>query len=325
MPGERFNLLLVDENEVREQMRFYRDDIIDIVIALRLPDVIVTQSGDKIWSVEALCLVLYRLSSPSKLSRMSSVFHRSLAAISRIINYTLFWIMEHWHKVLEWDAHRLTPAKLEECAQWCSLRTRGLGHNVFGFIDGTCRPICKPSVGQEGQYNSRKKQHTLNYQGVVATDGILIHLSEAFDGTHNDIEMFNLTGMDRLLEEHAYDTQRRPLAIFGDSAYQPGAHVIVKYDECPAMPDHEAQYNIAMNAQRTSIEWAFGEITRYFNALNYRRQQQLLKSPVEYHYRTMAIMTNIRTCIYGNQISSHFRSVPPTLSEYLNDVVFTPI
>ncbi|KAF9080255.1 hypothetical protein BGX29_005476, partial [Mortierella sp. GBA35] len=36
-----------------------------------------------------------------------------------------------------------------------------------------------PCVEQEGQYNGRKMQHTLNYQGIVATDGILIHLSKA--------------------------------------------------------------------------------------------------------------------------------------------------
>lgn len=141
---------------------------------------------------------------------------------------------------------------------------------------------------------------------MVATDGILIHLSEAFDGTHNDIEMFALTRMDHLLDEHAYDTRGRPLAIFGDNAYQLGAHVLVRYDEYPGMPDHEARYNKVMSEQRCSIEWEFGEITRYFGALNYRRQQQLLKSPVEYHYRAMALMTNIRTCIYGNQLALIF-------------------
>ncbi|KAF9544532.1 hypothetical protein EC957_011928 [Mortierella hygrophila] len=86
-------------------------------------------------------------------------------------------------------------------------------------------------VRQDGQYNSCKKQNILNYQGVVATDRISIHLSEAFGGTHNDIEMFALTGMDRLLEEHAYDIQGRPLANFGDGSYQLGAHVCAKYDE----------------------------------------------------------------------------------------------
>lgn len=95
IPGERFNILLMDDNEANEQLRFYRNDIIDIVTALRLPDLIVTQSRDKVWSVEALCLMLYRFSSPSKLSRMSSVFHRSRSTISRVINCTLFWIMEH--------------------------------------------------------------------------------------------------------------------------------------------------------------------------------------------------------------------------------------
>ncbi|KAK3838660.1 MAG: hypothetical protein JOS17DRAFT_799346 [Linnemannia elongata] len=80
----------------------------------------------------------------------------------------------------------------------------------------------------------------------------------------------------------------------------------VWYDEYPGMPDHEARYNKVMSEQRCSIEWEFGEITRYFGALNYRRQQQLLKSPVEYHYRAMALMTNIRTCIYGNQLALIF-------------------
>ncbi|KAF9538619.1 hypothetical protein EC957_006392 [Mortierella hygrophila] len=49
--------------------------------------------------------------------------------------------------------------------------------------------------------------------------------------------MLALTGMDRLLEEHAYDTQGRPLAIFGDGAYQLGAHVLVKFDGYPNLPE----------------------------------------------------------------------------------------
>ncbi|KAI8602593.1 hypothetical protein EDD21DRAFT_303506, partial [Dissophora ornata] len=79
---------------------FFRQDIETIFVALQMPDVLRTQEGDRAMGVEALGIVLYRLSSPSKLDRMRDVFHRAEGPLSRIINCTLHWTMMRWERLL---------------------------------------------------------------------------------------------------------------------------------------------------------------------------------------------------------------------------------
>lgn len=322
-PDERFNLDAYNDDWLKKQLRFYRQDIEAIFIALQMPDVLRTQAGDHVTGVEALGILLYRLSSPSKLDRMRDVFNRAEGPLSRIFNCTLHWIIMHWERLLIWDPGRLTHAKLQEMALCCFRKGR-LCMNVFGFIDGTCRNICRPSVGQEAVYIGRKKHHTLNYQGIVGADGILLHLSTAFDGTVNDIEMFRQTGIAELLHQYAYDTRGYPLAIYGDSAYMLGPHIITKYDDLPGMPAHEVHFNTVMNAQRTSIEWAFGKVVTQFSAVDFSRTQRLLNSPVEYHYRVAALLANLHTCCYGSQTSAFFQCLPPTIQQYMSPAMFNP-
>ena len=56
----------------------------------------------------------------------------------------------------------LTPIKLEEYCR--AIKRKGAAlHNFFGFIDGTVRPICRPTVNQRMLYNGHKKIHALKF------------------------------------------------------------------------------------------------------------------------------------------------------------------
>lgn len=223
-----------------------------------------------------------------------------------------------------WDHHRLTPQKLEELAL-LTFRKGRICRNIFGFIDGTCRKMCRPVRGQECFYNGRKKFHCLNYQGIVAPDGIIIHLSGAFDGVTNDVEMFRQSNIQEVLDQHAVNTQNEPLAIYGDSAYMLGPHIMTKFEERPQMQPYEIHFNTTMNAQRTSIEWSFGKVTNLFSALDFSPTQRLLNSPLEFQYKVAVLLTNIHTCLYGGEVSDFFGAVPPTLQQYLSPGMFVPL
>ena len=63
--------------------------------------------------------------------------------------------------------------------------------NCVGFIDGTCRQICRPSVHQRSFYNGHKHYHCLKYQSITVPCGIIIDLSGPHIGIRHDLRMLN--------------------------------------------------------------------------------------------------------------------------------------
>ncbi|KAG0311948.1 hypothetical protein BG000_006479, partial [Podila horticola] len=84
---------------------------------LNLPPVVKMDAGDASPAVEALCLTLYRLAFPCRLSSMKVTFTHDKSAISRIVKKTVMLLSQEWSQILQWDHTRLTRAKLEEYAQ----------------------------------------------------------------------------------------------------------------------------------------------------------------------------------------------------------------
>lgn len=60
----------------------------------------------------------------------------------------------------------------------------GAVHNCWGFIDGTCRQICRPSQQQQEYYSGHKRFHCLKYQSVLCPDGIIASLKGGFPGNN---------------------------------------------------------------------------------------------------------------------------------------------
>jgi len=58
--------------------------------------------------------------------------------------------------------------------------------NCWGFIDGTAREICRPSILQQEYYSRHKHKHCLKYQGVLTPDGITVHLAGPYPGRRHD-------------------------------------------------------------------------------------------------------------------------------------------
>lgn len=42
---------------------------------------------------------------------------------------------------------------------------------VWGFIDGTMRPFCRPGENQEEYYSGHKKNHGFQFQCIMTPDG----------------------------------------------------------------------------------------------------------------------------------------------------------
>jgi len=100
----------------RNNYRFTKDEIEQLVHALRLPRRIIAANGIVEDNFTALCMVLARLAYPVRLSELQMMFGWKPERVSQIINCTMEIIHNTWKHLLEFDHVRMTPYKLEEYA-----------------------------------------------------------------------------------------------------------------------------------------------------------------------------------------------------------------
>ena len=79
------------------------------------------------------------------------------------------------HLLTSFEQQWLQTEQLETYANATFERSNTLD-NCWGFIDGTIRSICRPVENQKYVYNGHKRVHALNYQAIVAGNGIIANL-----------------------------------------------------------------------------------------------------------------------------------------------------
>jgi hypothetical protein len=94
------------------------DELLDMVEALGLPDLIYTPSRYVFDPVEALGLTLAQFRSAGDQYELSMLYDRSQSAISEIVNKVVTMVDESWQHLLNFDhEHLLTPVNLQKYAQ----------------------------------------------------------------------------------------------------------------------------------------------------------------------------------------------------------------
>lgn len=147
------------------------------------------------------------------------LFGRSPDVVSRIANHVMHHIYDTLHHLLDsFDHDRLTPDVLERLALAVHARG-GLHPDIWGFIDGTVRPISRPTEHQRQVYNGHKRVHALKYQSVVTPDGIISHMTGPWVGRRHDARMLGESGLCEELELWAHAADGRPMRLYGDPAY----------------------------------------------------------------------------------------------------------
>jgi hypothetical protein len=64
------------------------------------------------------------------------------------------------------------------------------GQNIWGFIVGTMRTICRTEENQRLYYSVYKKTHAIKYQAVMTPDGLMSHFPGPWEGRVGDYRMF---------------------------------------------------------------------------------------------------------------------------------------
>ena len=313
---ERFDLDKMENAESWSQFRFYKRDIFRLAEVLQIPDTVQTYNRMLVDGVEALCIALKRFSYPCRYVDMVPYFGRAVPDYSVITNE----IMDHVyttfsHLLDDFNVPFLTTNKLEE---YCTaIHNKGAPlDNCFGFVDGTVRPICRPGRDQRVVYNGHKKVHALKFQSIALPNGLIANMYGPLEGRRHDCYMLAKSGLLPKLQQYAFDSNRRSLCIYGDPAYPLRVHLQSGFKN--AINPNEREFNTRMSKVRVSVEWLFSDISNWFAFIDFKKNLKIDLSAVGKMYLFCTLLTNARTCTYGNMTSDYFDCEPPTLEEYFS-------
>jgi hypothetical protein len=108
----------------------------------------------------------------SKLSAISNTFLTAFYKVTRpyLSNPALFFDRFHLYATAIKKKAKVRIGRLQ----------------VWGFIDGTIRRICRPTYNQEISYSGHKRCHGVKFQSVVTPDGLIACLYGPFEGSGHD-------------------------------------------------------------------------------------------------------------------------------------------
>lgn len=250
-----------------------------------------------------LLLVLYRFARPRRIRPdMEKFFKMRRSKISAVIDTFTDALLElalPYFSDPSIYRHRFRLYSNLICA-----KSSGAVTNVWGFIDGTLRRICRPTRFQRLTYSGHKRAHGIKFQSVVTPDGLVALLFGPILGSRHDSYMLGESGlMPRLHELMPEGTEL--FSLYGDPAYPQTPYLFGGFRNPPA-GSAEAQWNTQMSKVREAVEWLFKEIITQWSFLDFRASMKVFKSPIGKYYIVAVFFTNLRLCCYGSQTASYF-------------------
>ena len=142
-----------------------------------------------------------------------------------------------------------TPARL--CAYRAVIyRKSGVDLRIWGFIDGTVRPMCRPRVNQCMFCNGHKRVHAMKFQVVTTPDGLICHLYGFVVGSRHLAGVLAESGLLPQIQQHMQLPAGSPYALFVDSAY-PLSPYLQKANAGAALTQQQTTFNTNM----ATVEW----------------------------------------------------------------------
>jgi hypothetical protein len=157
--------------------------------------------------VLCLCALLARMAYPKRLTDLADLFGYAPSSISRIITDTLIYLWSRYKSLIEWHPS-LNLAKMELFADAVHELNAEIERMVWGFIDGTFEPICRPgnNATQKAIYSRYTRAHGIRIQAVCTPDGIISAADGPYLGPVND----NRMARESVLAERLNDVSTGP-------------------------------------------------------------------------------------------------------------------
>ena len=314
----RFNVENLTEEECWLKFRFQKNDLGRLGQELGSPTEIRCANGVVETRINALCILLRRLAYPSRYVDLWEVFGRHPTELSVIFNETLQHIFNNKIHLLQ-NINNLSWMQMDNLLSYAeAVNGKGAAlQTCIGFIDGTTRPISRPSENQRVTFSGHKRVHCLKFRSLVMPNGLIGHLFGPMEGRRHDAILLRESGLlDQI--QPLYTRDGRPFTIYGDPAYPIREHIISP-NRRQNPNQQEQQFNISMSAVRECVEWGFDDIVTNFAFCDFRKNLKILLQPVAMYYMVAALLTNCKCCLYGNQTSRFIELEPPTLEQYLSN------
>ncbi|KAH9103027.1 hypothetical protein AeMF1_020523 [Aphanomyces euteiches] len=321
IPDVRFDLNMRDADSVMS-FRFDVHGIVELSSLLGIPNVVITNSRDRILGVEALCILLKRLRYPTIFYDMMATFGRSRGQLCRIFNHMVNLIYMQWRSTIYCNIN-IIRSRIARYAS--AIHNKGSPlTNVWAFPDGTKIESCRIDANSRGAaglnlqkriYSGHKRRHCLNFQGLTTPDGLCIHFFGPLEGSRHDVTLLRVS---KLLEYFQTNSDVFDgYYIYGDPAYPVSKWIVSGY-KGNNLDDRKKLFNASMSRVRQGVEWNFGRMKTLWGFITYKMHQKIMLSNVGAVVLVAMFLTNCNTCYNGgNQISSYFDMNPPSLREYL--------
>ncbi|XP_070379835.1 uncharacterized protein [Dermacentor albipictus] len=303
----------IEDDVFRRMFRFEKANIDELLSALLIPNTIESIQGVQVSGKEALLIALRRLAYPNRWSDLEDVFGRHTSVMSSIVASVFGHIETTFGHLLSLTNHRwLNLANIALFSQ--AVHDRGAPlTNCWGFVDGTARPICRPTYNQRMYFSGHKRVHVVKYQAIMCANGIVCDLAGPYLGHRHDAGILRESG---LYEKLLQLMQGNTFTIYGDPAY-PLRPLLMRPYAGARLNEQQQEFNTAMSTVRQSVEWGFGKTISLFAFLDYKKNQKVFLQNVPQMYKVATILTNCHTCLHGNQVAMFFHLRPPPLKEYL--------
>jgi hypothetical protein len=316
VPG-RYNPDAICEKKFVQDFRFTHAQMDRFVLALMsagIPSVVKTKARDKCALHEALAMMCMKYSWPKRLGDMVKIFHSSTSRISRVIGSLRRMLFDMFVPALQFPLP-LSAAELERFSETVCRKSGFEG--IFGFIDGTVRPIPKPTHLQSAVYNGKDRVHALKYQALVTPDGMFRQLCGPWPGSRHDMHMLSKSHLKTYIASLPKRQDGACYSVYADQGYAESVGIITPYFDGAVNAWHEI-CNQTMASSRIAVEWAFGDIVVYWASLDMKRQQQLLSNrKIAQVYLVAGFLCNCMNCFDRNKASRYFDVAPPALEEYI--------
>ncbi|XP_049523923.1 uncharacterized protein LOC125945714 [Dermacentor silvarum] len=216
----RNGLLDVDQVEptlFRQQFRFEKRDLSELVRLLLIPDKICSAQKVTVVGRDALCLLLRRLAYPNRWCDLQEIFGLHTSVMSSVSSQVVTHITATFGHLLEdMNNHSwLSSECLRDFAD--AVRRKGATlDNCWAFIDGTARAICRPKRNQQAYFSGHKRVHCVKYQSLMCPNGIVCQLDGHYPGRRHDAGILRDSGLYAKLERLV---NGQDFVIYGDPAY----------------------------------------------------------------------------------------------------------
>ena len=335
----------IQESMAHSMFRFRtKEHLRRVYTALKIPAVVKLDNGGLIHGEKYFLISLYRMAFPHRWPDVALVFGIHWTVCSRCSthffkfmnvrwSYLITNNLNYWKSSLPEFANCIRQKITDKYAiNYIDANEPG-GFVVFGFIDDTLNPMCRPFGGpqtdgvdaeryakeiQQAFYTGWKKLHGMKYQTINLPNGMIM---DAFGGSmrRNDNQYLNASHiLDRLATLQLNDLQQ--YVIYGDSAFGWDTHLRSRYADGAADPLTAAEINenVAMSAMRQSIEWDYKDVKTRWALIDYKKMLKLGQAKVVDIFMTAMLLSNILSTLIGNQSSQYFSCMPPTLEDYLS-------